>query len=136
MSMFTGRKLASNPPSQHGVVHGGSGGPPAARGRHAQFLDLACYTGFGSVEFKWDRHKRCFVIIEPTVGRTDWQEELATLCGVNIPLAAVRFEQGLAPLPCTPRGKHIVWQASYLDPFLLGYKNPPRRQLLRLLAAE
>ena len=44
--------------------------------------------GVGSLEFKRDRKTVKFMIVEPTVGRTDAQEEIATLCGVNIPLIA------------------------------------------------
>jgi hypothetical protein len=42
-------------------------------------------------------------MVEPTVGRTDFQEEIAALNGVNIPLAAYRGELGLPPLPWQPR---------------------------------
>lgn len=34
-------------------------------------------------------------MVEPTIGRTDYQEEVATLNGVNIPLAAYEAELGL-----------------------------------------
>ncbi len=37
------------------------------------------YEGLGSLEFKWDAQGRRFLIIEPTVGRTDMQEEIPTL---------------------------------------------------------
>jgi D-aspartate ligase len=51
-----------------------------------EFIARVGYRGLGSLEFKRDsRSGRC-LIIEPTVGRTDWQEEIATLCGVNLPL--------------------------------------------------
>jgi D-aspartate ligase len=52
------------------------------------------------------------VIIEPTVGRTDWQEEIATLCGVNIPLDAYRHELDLQALPRRPISNCVVWRAS------------------------
>jgi hypothetical protein len=37
-------------------------------------------------------------MIEPTVGRVDWQEEVAAMNGVNIPMAAYRHEIG-PPVP-------------------------------------
>jgi hypothetical protein len=52
-------------------------------------------SGFGGIEYKRDARDGRFLIIEPTVGRTDWQEEVATLAGVNIPLMACRHELGL-----------------------------------------
>ena len=57
-----------------------------------QFVDRSGYRGLGSLEFKRDQRDGRFLIIEPTVGRTDWQEEIATLCGVNLPLRTYRSE--------------------------------------------
>ena len=48
--------------------------------------------------------------IAPTVGRVDRQEEVATLHGVNIPLAAYCYELGL-PMPSVEaRSKQIIWR--------------------------
>src|SRR5699024_4577683 len=57
-------------------------------------------SGLASMEYKRDRRTGDFYMIEPTVGRTDYQEEVATLNGVNIPLAAYCTKLGL-PLPGT-----------------------------------
>jgi D-aspartate ligase len=54
-------------------------------------------------------------MVEPTVGRTDWQEEIATLCGVNIPLAAYRHELGLPPLSEPSSRTPLVWRATIAD---------------------
>jgi D-aspartate ligase len=51
-----------------------------------EILDQISYLGFGGVEYKRDARDGRFLIIEPTVGRTDWPEEVAALAGVNIPL--------------------------------------------------
>jgi hypothetical protein len=40
------------------------------------------------MEYKFDYRDRNFYMVEPTAGRTDYQEEIAVLNGVNIPLAA------------------------------------------------
>jgi predicted ATP-grasp superfamily ATP-dependent carboligase len=50
------------------------------------FIEQVRYEGIGGLEFKRDRRAGRIVIVEPTVGRTDWQSEIATLCGINIPL--------------------------------------------------
>ena len=42
----------------------------------------------GGIEFKRDGRTGEFLMIEPTVGRIDAQEEVATLHDANIPLAA------------------------------------------------
>lgn len=97
---FTGYKTASWPPRV-----GGTGGCAPAPGVHAElaalaerFFMAAGFCGMGSLEFK--RHARTgdYYMIEPTAGRTDYQSEIATLNGVNLP--AVQFaEQTGRPLP-------------------------------------
>lgn len=46
------------------------------------------FRGLGSIEFKIDPRSEKPVIMEPTVGRTNYQSEIAVLNGVNIPLIA------------------------------------------------
>lgn len=128
VSMFTGRKLASTPPKIGSTAFC----TVADEARAAiepvtmAFTDMVDYGGFGSVEYKWDDTNRRFVIIEPTVGRTDWQEEIATLSGVNIPLDAYRHEFDLPPLPRSASGEKIVWQSSCIERLRLGSaKIPP-----------
>ena len=57
-----------------------------------QFIALVPYRGLGSLEFKRDRKRNRLVISEPTVGPSDWQSEIATLCGVNLPLRLYQAE--------------------------------------------
>jgi predicted ATP-grasp superfamily ATP-dependent carboligase len=85
-----------------------------------RFIDVSGYKGFGSLEFKWDASRGEHLIIEPTVGRTDWQEEIATLNGVNIPLLAYRlsFEmprepEGWEPKDYDPETRLVAWRESY-----------------------
>jgi D-aspartate ligase len=118
VSMFTGRKLASSPPGIGMTAY--CTAAPEARDiiepMTESFLETVDYSGMGSVEYKWDAPNRRFVIIEPTVGRTDWQEEIATLCGVNIPFDAYCHELEL-PLPPRPLPTNeVVWRASLLEP--------------------
>jgi hypothetical protein len=79
----------------------------------SKFIEASSYRGLGSLEFKWDSKERRFIIIEPTVGRTDWQEEIATLSGVNLPLAAYRYELDLPPLAPPRSERPAVWRESY-----------------------
>jgi predicted ATP-grasp superfamily ATP-dependent carboligase len=58
------------------------------------------YKGLGSLEFKMRGDSSIPVIMEPTVGRTDFQSEVAVLNGVNIPAVAYCDLAGL-PLPST-----------------------------------
>jgi hypothetical protein len=62
------------------------------------FFDRVGFVGLGSMEYKRDTRDNRFYMVEPTVGRTDYQEEIAALNGVNIPLTAYIGELGL-PLP-------------------------------------
>jgi predicted ATP-grasp superfamily ATP-dependent carboligase len=112
--MFSGRKLLSHPP-RAGSTALCVAAPEVERELESftsKFIGLCEYRGLGSLEFKWDRTRRTFVVIEPTVGRTDWQEEVATLNGVNLPLAAYRDELEL-PAEATPVPPQLVlWQES------------------------
>jgi hypothetical protein len=59
-----------------------------------KFFDAVGFVGLGSMEYKRDTRDNKFYMVEPTVGRTDYQEEIATLNGVNIPQAAYCGELG------------------------------------------
>jgi predicted ATP-grasp superfamily ATP-dependent carboligase len=58
------------------------------------------FSGLGSIEYKMRLGSDQPVIIEPTVGRTNYQNELAVLNGINIPLIAYCDLAGV-PLPST-----------------------------------
>ncbi len=114
VAMFSGRKLVCDPPEV------GSTGICVDAGEHAaavaheaeRFIRASGYQGIGSVEFKRDRRTGCFMIVEPTIGRTDWQEEIATQCGVNLPLQAYLAECGLPPAPSLACDAPQAWSAS------------------------
>jgi D-aspartate ligase len=117
VAMFTGRKLASSPPA--GTTAYCVGAPEAApelEPMTRSFIEKVGYAGMGGLEFKWDKSTGRFLIIEPTVGRTDLQHEISALCGVNIPLMAYRYELGLPQDPPSPVSGKAVWRASVLEP--------------------
>lgn len=95
---FVGRKIRSWPPRVGGTA---SCGPASGEEtttltkRTSEFFRHAGICGFASMEYKRDVRSGEFFMVEPTVGRTDYQEEVATLNGVNIPLAAYQAELGL-----------------------------------------
>jgi D-aspartate ligase len=78
----------------------------------AKFLDLTEFRGMGTLEFKWDTRQRQFVIIGPAAGHTDRQHEIATLSGVNLPLADYLDEVGLPPIPPTAIDRTVAWRKS------------------------
>lgn len=79
------------------------------------FAERAGMDGMGSMEYKWDEINARFVMVEPTVGRTDWQEEIATLCGVNLPLHAYQHELSLPPSFETRSHNERAWRATVID---------------------
>jgi predicted ATP-grasp superfamily ATP-dependent carboligase len=122
VAMFCGRKLVVSPPQV------GSTALCVEEAHRAQelrklterYIAKAQYKGIGSLEVKCDRSTGNMVIIEPTVGRTDWQEEIATLSGVNIPLLTYKSELG-APWDSKPYAPQqpVAWRGS------VGFRSPP-----------
>ncbi|GAA0252507.1 hypothetical protein GCM10009126_17270 [Rhodanobacter caeni] len=114
---FTGRKIRSWPPQV-----GGTASCVAAAEFHdelsaitAQFMHAAGVVGMASMEYKRDVRSGEFRMVEPTIGRTDYQEEVATLNGTNVPYAAWCSEVGL-PLPRANGGqKPVVWRVQSED---------------------
>jgi D-aspartate ligase len=113
LGMFHGRKLVVDPPAV-GTTAICCAAPEMAEELLAptqNFIAQVSYRGLGSLEFKRDRQRNRLAIIEPTVGRTDWQSEIATLCGVNLPLGLYRAELGLPPI-AAPRPEATAWRSS------------------------
>jgi D-aspartate ligase len=108
---FSGRKLRSWPP-QTGSTASCVAAPEVEailEPLTSRFFDAVGCVGMCSMEFKRDRQNDTFLMVEPTIGRTDWQEEVATLHGVNIPLAAYCSELEL-PLPVADKaGDPVIW---------------------------
>lgn len=113
---FAGRKLVCSPP-EIGSTAICVPAPEVAdilRRETARYVELTHYQGLGSLEFKRDGRSARFLIIEPTVGRTDWQEEIATLCGVNLPLIAYHLALGEpVSAPRHPPGPVSIWRDSW-----------------------
>lgn len=114
LGFFPGRKLVCSPPAIGNtavcVAAPEAANEMLAATRH--FVERVGYRGLGSLEFKRDSRSGRLLIIEPTVGRTDWQEEIATLCGMNLPLLTYQSELG-APVPPTPGAfPAVAWRSS------------------------
>jgi D-aspartate ligase len=111
---FVGRKVVCDPPAI-GSTAVCIPAPEVERellSITTRLIDRVKYQGLGSVEFKRCRKTGQYLIVEPTVGRTDWQEEIATLCGVNIPLIAYRTELDLAHAESSGKHGSIAWRSS------------------------
>lgn len=112
VSSFAGRKLRSWPPRIGGTASCTAAWEVADElaALTSRFFAETGFTGMGSMEFKRDRRDGRFYMIEPTVARTDFQEEVATLNGVNIPLAAYFFETGLPVPPVARPARDKAWR--------------------------
>lgn len=103
VASFVGRKIRSWPPRIGGTASC-TAAPEYQEKLSAlttDFFRQVGFVGMGSMEFKRDPRDGEFYMVEPTVGRTDFQEEVATLHGHNLPLAAYCHETGIA-LPSAP----------------------------------
>ena len=117
LASFVGRKLRSWPPRVGGTAScvAAPEDAPEVEKLTNNFFTKTGFLGMGSMEYKKDARTGRFVMIEPTVGRTDFQEEVATLNGVNIPAVAHRYESGESldrvPRPVRP----TAWVVSQLE---------------------
>lgn len=114
LAAFHGRKLLCDPPAVGTTAICRPAPEMAAEMLAAtkHFIAKVAYRGLGSLEFKRDLKRNRLVIIEPTVGRTDWQSEIATLCGVNLPLRVYLAELGCAAPPLAEPARTIAWRVS------------------------
>ena len=116
VASFSGRKLSIWPPGI-GMTASCTAAPEVHAILHPlteSFFAKMSFAGMGSMEFKRDARSGEFVMIEPTIGRIDWQEEVATLNGVNIPLAAYRHELGMDAGSASLRAAPAVWRDSWM----------------------
>lgn len=106
---FTGRKIRQWPPQVGGTASciAAPEVDETLSDMTKRFFDAVGFVGMGSMEYKRDPRSGRFVMVEPTVGRSDYQEEVATLNGVNIVRAAYRSLAGLPPVAPTPTQKRM-----------------------------
>ncbi len=125
-AMFSGRKLVCDPPDV-GITAICTAAPEVHEELtqlSRQFIERVGYKGIGGLEFKRDRRSGRFVITEPTVGRIDWQEEIATLCGINLPLAAYCAETGVPYKESARQTSGVMWRSSVVHRLPSGLAPP------------
>jgi D-aspartate ligase len=114
---FTGRKLRSWPPATGGTASCVPAPEAAAELTRLTdaFFAAVGFFGLGSMEFKHDTRTGRYLMVEPTVGRTDFQEEIATLNGVNIPYAAYCGELGRDLAAAAGAARPAAWIVDPID---------------------
>lgn len=113
---FTGRKIRSWPP-QVGGTASCAPAPDAHEelsGLTARFFRDVGVVGMAAMEYKRDARSGEFRMVEPTIGRTDYQAEAATLNGVNLPYAAWCAELGRLA-PTLPMTRTLAWRVRSED---------------------
>lgn len=94
---FVGRKLRAWPRQTGGTARCVAA-PEAAdvlEPTTTRFCRQHGVVGLAGMEYKWRASTQEYVMIEPTIGRTDHQEEIATLNGTNLVWTAYRLALGL-----------------------------------------
>jgi predicted ATP-grasp superfamily ATP-dependent carboligase len=131
IASFVGRKIRSWPPRIGGTASC-TAAPEYQEKLSAlttEFFRQVGFVGMGSMEFKRDPRDGEFYMVEPTVGRTDFQEEVATLHGHNLPLAAYCAETGSALPPVQAVNTRTLWREPVTDRWSLELQpeliNPP-----------
>jgi len=125
VSSFVGRKIRSWPPNIGGTASCtiADEGAQVLHETTRLFFQQVGFTGMGSMEYKRDNRDGLFYMVEPTVSRTDFQEEVATINGVNIPLAAYRYELGLPQLARHDLVSPSIWRDPLSDKWSLEEGN-------------
>jgi D-aspartate ligase len=98
--LFVGRKLLQWPPLRGSTAVCEPAEAPGLEVFTRRLFQGLGVEGFASLEVKYD-NTGAFKIIEPTIGRVDLQSQVATLNGMNMPLAGYlaalgRVEEALA----------------------------------------
>ena len=106
---FTGQKLRQWPVSTGSTATTIPVKNDLIREETEQIFKALRYSGFGSIEYKRDANNGHYYLIEPTVGRLNQQEYVATLSGYNIPLTAYRDLTGIDIKPKERVSSNIIY---------------------------
>lgn len=109
MASFVGRKIRQWPPLSGGTASCEPAHVPELHQMTSKIFAKAGFCGTGSMEYKLDPRNQHFMIIEPTAGRTDFQEYVATANGVNIPYMAYCEANNIVPPPCIQTEGKRAW---------------------------
>ena len=122
---FCGQKVNSWPPKFGNTARCVSA--PAMQHRvlknTADFFRSVGLAGYGALEFKRDPRNDRLCVIEPTVFRVDYQAEVATLNGINLPLAYYCLMTGQPAPEMKLSDRPVGWS----DPVYMAHLRRARR---------
>lgn len=107
VNYFCGRKLMQWPPLGGSTAIAVSDENDETRDLTVAIFDAVKYQGLGSMEYKKDPRNGKFYIMEPTVGRNDFQSYIAVSGGVNLTREVCR--EMLGEVAEKPQKKPSVW---------------------------
>lgn len=115
-SAFSGRKVRSWPRHVGGTASCTAAPEAAAELARLtnEFVRATGYVGQMGMEFKYDSRRGGFFMVEPTVGRTDYQHEIATLSGCNV-LSMMVAHLAERPVPTEGSPRSVVWYDEVAD---------------------
>ncbi|CAK0759091.1 D-aspartate ligase [Gammaproteobacteria bacterium] len=111
---FTGRKVWSWPPLVGVAACCGPALFPLLESLTTRFFQHCQVEGWAAMEYKRDSRTGNFLMVEPSVGRSEMLAEVATLNGTNLPLAAYLWQIGQTP-PISKQSPIIFWQRDFLS---------------------
>ncbi|MBN1952332.1 MAG: hypothetical protein JW801_14120 [Bacteroidales bacterium] len=88
LAAFNGIKLRQWPVGTGSTASGAIAGDDWIEHETKRIFSLLNYRGLGSIEYKKSDSDGKYYLIEPTAGRTNQQEIITTMNGINIPLIA------------------------------------------------
>lgn len=138
LASFTGRKIRQWRPLCGGTASCEPADVPSLCETTFKVLREAGFHGIGSMEYKFDKRSGRYYIVEPTVCRTDFQEQVAIANGVNIPFLAYCDACGLEVEPKVDTKGTTAWMHVMHDRLAAAYyiknKTMTRKQWFHTLS--
>jgi predicted ATP-grasp superfamily ATP-dependent carboligase len=124
LASFVGKKIRQWRPLCGGTASCEPADVPELHWMTEKIFKLSGFCGIGSIEYKRDFRNGKFYVVEPTVCRTDFQEQVAIVNNVNIPFIAYCDALGLPIEPAIAmdgRNSRKAWMHFTNDRLSAGY---------------
>lgn len=109
LGSFSGRKIRQWPPLSGGTASCEPAENSVIEDLTNRFFSAFDFHGLCSMEFKRNIETGRIVLVEPTVGRTDWQSDVANANGVPLPYIAYCDLAGLTIPPIKRTRRRVRW---------------------------